>query len=566
MVKVFLVRHAESEENAKMIELSKGLARMRHFKLPTWKQTRESLLLLGLDLDAPVSKIGKRQILDQQMRLRDEKFWSKIANGRRPILHVIHSPLIRAKETCLGLFPPLSTDWTLTFENVIVEEKAFLREMYPSEHIISDSGVKKRIKEFENWLLQEESMNQSTLQKEKVYLVVGHSQYFGRMLQSKELMCNCDVFEAVFDCQSGKWRQEDTKLLFRTHLIRRHSLFGHKAVNNADDVTLDHREQRHRAVLAAERRLHGNQENVLPNNFEEEEGEEEEEDEMTCRICACKSSETPHMRMLKRPCKCRGSLSYVHIQCLNQWRATSASAHFTCSVCKHPYILKRTWLANAIMSESGSYAFTFVLILILIAILGLVIYTFCTSDRMLPARFRLNPAHFIYLFSELEAAWWLSCRGMLEHPYNTRATTIIDIAHFFDEASPSHVRGLFAISRLTRAIFSLQFLQLVSCTEMVGWIVDVFITGWAGLGAIGMLQYTAESVREAAREGRDQGLQRLLLLGGWFAGMNSRSMSRLTMVLGCAIAYRVIYAIVLVYGRQLAQTLGETIIEYTNDD
>lgn len=42
-------------------------------------------------------------------------------------------------------------------------------------------------------------------------------------------------------------------------------------------------------------------------------------EEPICRICHGLQSETPTKRLI-RPCKCSGSQSYVHIECLNQWR------------------------------------------------------------------------------------------------------------------------------------------------------------------------------------------------------------------------------------------------------
>lgn len=55
-----------------------------------------------------------------------------------------------------------------------------------------------------------------------------------------------------------------------------------------------------------------------------------------CRIC----QSTEQIRSMIRPCKCSGSLAYVHIDCLNQWRTTSVSARTTCSICNFTYQTK----------------------------------------------------------------------------------------------------------------------------------------------------------------------------------------------------------------------------------
>ena len=46
------------------------------------------------------------------------------------------------------------------------------------------------------------------------------------------------------------------------------------------------------------------------------------EEEPVCRICQATREESPGMAMV-RPCRCSGSLTFVHIECLNRWRQTS---------------------------------------------------------------------------------------------------------------------------------------------------------------------------------------------------------------------------------------------------
>merc|ERR1711871_814997 len=40
-------------------------------------------------------------------------------------------------------------------------------------------------------------------------------------------------------------------------------------------------------------------------------------EEKLCRICQCTESEAPEMGKLFSPCKCKGSVRYVHEDCLN---------------------------------------------------------------------------------------------------------------------------------------------------------------------------------------------------------------------------------------------------------
>ncbi|TFK94437.1 zf-C3HC4-domain-containing protein [Polyporus arcularius HHB13444] len=69
---------------------------------------------------------------------------------------------------------------------------------------------------------------------------------------------------------------------------------------------------------------------------------EETEDTKQCRICL--DGEDPELGRLIRPCLCKGSISYVHVKCLQRWRNTSASrsAFYACPQCGYHYHFART--------------------------------------------------------------------------------------------------------------------------------------------------------------------------------------------------------------------------------
>ncbi|EIW86791.1 hypothetical protein CONPUDRAFT_134147 [Coniophora puteana RWD-64-598 SS2] len=70
--------------------------------------------------------------------------------------------------------------------------------------------------------------------------------------------------------------------------------------------------------------------------------EEDQNSEKQCRICL--DGDDPSLGRLIRPCLCKGSISYVHVQCLQTWRraSPSASAFFQCPQCQYRYRLSRT--------------------------------------------------------------------------------------------------------------------------------------------------------------------------------------------------------------------------------
>ncbi|KAK7694766.1 hypothetical protein QCA50_001954 [Cerrena zonata] len=64
--------------------------------------------------------------------------------------------------------------------------------------------------------------------------------------------------------------------------------------------------------------------------------------EKQCRICL--DGEDHELGKLIRPCLCKGSISYVHVKCLQRWRNTSPnrSAFYSCPQCGYHYHFART--------------------------------------------------------------------------------------------------------------------------------------------------------------------------------------------------------------------------------
>ena len=59
----------------------------------------------------------------------------------------------------------------------------------------------------------------------------------------------------------------------------------------------------------------------------------EEEEEEECRICRGGVD----VGALLHPCRCTGSIKYVHQQCLDQWLSRTNGATKRCELCHHPF-------------------------------------------------------------------------------------------------------------------------------------------------------------------------------------------------------------------------------------
>jgi broad specificity phosphatase PhoE len=198
---IYLIRHAESEENERTQSLTNVVRTLSSFKLPSSKEVSESLQLLNVysQVDSGVSAAGAQQILDMADTLTKEDFLKL-----KDVNLVMHSPLQRARETSRGLLQCLAGSDTveeLRHQSVTrVIESPILVERTPSEWLPGKfEGYRQRILQWEQFALE---------QPEQRIAVVGHSQFFKTMLNLDFKFGNCHVWEAQLsseakDCEAA---------------------------------------------------------------------------------------------------------------------------------------------------------------------------------------------------------------------------------------------------------------------------------------------------------------------------------------------------------------------------
>ena len=197
---VYLIRHAESNENRRRNSLNRCFEQISTGAIPSKADLNASFELLNVpaQLNSDVSEIGARQIKHMGERLQSYNFLEK--NG---VQLVVHSPLIRARQTCEGLLGCVANKPNEDLPACVqrVEELDFLVERQPQEIpqdvILKDvspavSSFAKRIQDFEEWLVK---------QREDTIAVVGHSLHFKSMLKVPFKFQNCEVWVAHFDPQ-----------------------------------------------------------------------------------------------------------------------------------------------------------------------------------------------------------------------------------------------------------------------------------------------------------------------------------------------------------------------------
>jgi hypothetical protein len=72
-----------------------------------------------------------------------------------------------------------------------------------------------------------------------------------------------------------------------------------------------------------------------------------------CRICLAGSEEEDSLGRLISPCKCKGTMKYVHLTCLQEWRRVSGKkeSYYQCDQCKYKYRLSRMRFAEWLKAE-----------------------------------------------------------------------------------------------------------------------------------------------------------------------------------------------------------------------
>lgn len=185
---VYLIRHAQSEENRRLASAKNAIKDMLRFSLPKSSDMYAGMELLNIpaQIDSHVSEVGKSQINEMADVLKQANFLEQ-----ENIEMVVHSPLIRAKETSQGMLGCAAPD-SLVKPVEKVLELDLLLEKTPAEWTVRYSSFMQRLVDFENWLEQ---------QPESRIVLVGHSQFFKALLHLDFKFGNCDVWKVEFDGQ-----------------------------------------------------------------------------------------------------------------------------------------------------------------------------------------------------------------------------------------------------------------------------------------------------------------------------------------------------------------------------
>jgi len=268
-----------------------------------------------------------------------------------------------------------------------------------------------------------------------------------------------------------------------------------------------------------------------------------------CRICF-DSEETPESGRLFSPCRCSGSMRFVHVACLDNWRmaATNDAAYYRCDACHYEYRLQRVQLAVLLLSDKIQQVLTVAILLVSAGLLGALSYVFVPGilDTIID-RLELPPAGRLLFIAEIgqgNPGCWNSgftyricCTGS---PSGNPACW--DDRHNFETCcmSPGSV---------WQQNLRIRFVPLFR----------LLATGGMGLAVLGFAMYVIREV--SMRWGDANRYWSIAVFAMWLAHFSSTAFARIVAALGSALAFKELYSVIHTGARRVAQRIGDRVLE-----
>jgi len=90
----------------------------------------------------------------------------------------------------------------------------------------------------------------------------------------------------------------------------------------------------------------------------------------SCRICL--EEDNTFSNPFISPCKCKGSMKYIHRNCLQNWRMANNTAFYECDICKYKYQFVRSTIATILRNELIILLITMITFIIISFIIGIL--------------------------------------------------------------------------------------------------------------------------------------------------------------------------------------------------
>lgn len=276
--------------------------------------------------------------------------------------------------------------------------------------------------------------------------------------------------------------------------------------------------------------------------------EEHSEEARCCRICF-DSDETVKTGRLFSPCKCTGSMQYVHVRCLDAWRvsAVQGNSYYRCDACHYEYRLERLQFAEIILSHGAQILVTFVIFLAAASMLGVVFQ--CIVPSLLTTtveKLQLPPAMqalFIQQTGKGNPDCWhdgftydLCCSAL-----DKGNSACWDATHSFEVCC----KGVSDAWQRVAAVI-LPSMQILA-------------NGLIALSAVGFAMFLWRQIHE--NWGDANGQWHLIMMAMSFATLNQQALVRLGAFLGSSVALRELYFLISKQAKWFVTACGDRVLE-----
>lgn len=144
--------------------------------------------------------------------------------------------------------------------------------------------------------------------------------------------------------------------------------------------------------------------------------------ELTCRICRGESTAS---QPLLHPCKCRGSIKYIHQECLMEWLSHQGRRDKKCDICDTPYRFKTIYDANMPLRMPFGEIFTRIVTLVgttTFRVLSFIFFALCAAQ--IPLFWKFVGRLFSYAVDgKISVPQFTARQVLLYGAYNTNTST-----------------------------------------------------------------------------------------------------------------------------------------------
>ena len=220
------------------------------------------------------------------------------------------------------------------------------------------------------------------------------------------------------------------------------------------------------------------------------------------------------------------------------------------------------------MSGYGSTTVTILIMICVIVVTGTLL-SYLIQYVQNTIRQDVDFVEIFYQLANIDP-WWDSCSMICKYPYTLSlshipSTHIEQIVQWRSQflsiiiSTPTIYEQFKLYYNLIASDYRL--LAIIFCNAFIARWINIIENGAIFIGMLGFLHFVWMEVTNLRRLGGDEGFRRIILFGASLASLGNQALSRIAVVIGCAISCREVYDVTLAYGRIIGQRMGERILE-----